>query len=102
LVPGNQSLGLTVKQFVTSHGTLMITKHRLLESGYTTGDGYGGYMLAVDPNKIAYRFMRNRNTKLRMDIQSPDLDGWKDEYLTEVGWQVMNPQCHGVGTGITG
>lgn len=102
LVPSDQTLGLSVKQFVTSHGTLMITKHRLLESGYTTGDGYGGYMLAVDPSRIGYRFLRNRDTKLRVDIQANDLDGWKDEYLTEFGWQVENPQVHGVGTGITG
>jgi len=102
LVTGADTLGLSVKQYVTSHGTLMITKHRLLEAGYTTGDGYGGHMLAVDPNKIAYRFMRNRDTKLRMDIQANDLDGWKDEYLTECGWQVSNPQVHGVGSGITG
>ena len=78
------------------------TKHRLLESGYTTGDGYGAYMLAVDPNKTGYRFMRNRNTKLRMDIQAPDLDGWKDEYLSEIGRCVMNPQVHGIGKNITG
>jgi len=102
LVPGNQTLGLSVKQFVTSHGTLMITKHRLLESGYTTGDGYGGYMLAVDPNKITYVAMRNRDTKLLMDRQANDVDGWVDEYLSEIGWQVENPQTHGVGTGITG
>lgn len=102
LVPANQSLGMRVKQFVSSHGTLFITKHRLLEDGLVSAQGYGGYMLAVDPNKIAYRFLRNRDTKLRMDIQAPDLDGFKDEYLTEVGWQVENPQVHGVGTGITG
>ena len=102
LVPRSETLGLSVKQFVTSHGTLMITKHRLLEDGYTSGQGYGGYMLAVDPNKIAYRFLRGRDTKLRMDIQAPDMDGFKDEYLTEVGWEVDNPQVHGVGKSITG
>jgi hypothetical protein len=104
LVPSNQALGLSIKQFVTSHGNLMITKHRLLEDGYggTAGEGWGGYMLAVDPSKIGYRFMRNRDTKLRVDIQAPDLDGWKDEYLTEFGWVVQNPQVHGVGKNITG
>lgn len=104
LVPRDQTLGMTVKQFVTSHGNLMFTKHRLLEDGYvgTANEGYGGYMLAVDPARIGYRFLRNRDTKLRTDIQAPDLDGWKDEYLTEMGWVVMNPQVHGVGKNITG
>lgn len=94
--------GLSIVQWITAHGTFNIVKHRLLENGPTTGDGYGGYMIAVDPNKITYRFMRNRNTKLRMDIQANDLDGFKDEYLTEMGWQIETPEVHGVATGITG
>ena len=102
LRPSDETLGLSIRQYVTSHGTLNFVKHRLLESGYTTGDGYGGYMIAVDPAKITYRFMRNRDTKLRTDVQANDLDGWQDEYLTEFGWQLENPQTHGYAYNITG
>lgn len=100
LVPSDRTYGLTVKQWVTGHGELMIVKHRLLENG-PGGTGYGNHMLVVDPSKCSYRFMRNRDTKLRVDIQANDLDGWKDEYMTEVGWQVENPAVHGILHNIT-
>lgn len=103
LVPSDRTFGITVKQFVTGHGTLNIVKDLLLEDGPSgTANGYGGYMLLLDPTKVKYRFLRNRNTKLRMDIQANDADSWKDEYLTEVGFQVQNPSLHLVGYGITG
>ena len=101
MVPSDKTYGIAVRQWVTSHGTLNIVKHRLLENG-SAGFGYAGYALAIDPGKLMYRFLRDRNTKLRMDIQDNDLDGYKDEYLTEVGWQVENPAVHGILSGVTG
>jgi len=74
---------------------LNIVKDRLLESGATSSQGYEGEALALDLKKIRFRFMRNRNTKLREDIQAPDLDGVLDEYMTEAGWEVANPLLHG-------
>jgi hypothetical protein len=49
-----------------------------------------------------YRPLRGRNTKLMVDIQAPDLDGSKDEYLTEAGWQVELEKVHGYIYGVTG
>lgn len=101
VAPRESTFGLAVRTWVTAHGTLNIVKHRLLENG-AGGTGYAGYMLAVDPMKMRYRFLRGRNTKLLVDIQSPDLDAWKDEYMTECGWQVENELVHGYAFGITG
>lgn len=101
VAPRESTFGLGVKTWVTGHGTLNIVKHRLLENG-PGGTGYGGYCLAVDPSRMMYRFLRDRDTKLMVDIQDPDLDGFKDEYMTEMGWQVENESVHGVITGITG
>ncbi len=104
LVPKNETLGLAVKQFVTSHGELMIVKHRLLVDGQTSGgttEGYGGYILGVDAQKMAYCYLRGRDTKLRVDVGTPGDDSWTDEYMTEMGWKVINPQVHGTATGIT-
>jgi hypothetical protein len=101
VVQGADVYGLSIKQWVTGHGTLNIVKERLLENG-AGGTGYAGFGLALDLDKIKFRFLRDRNTKLRMDIQAPDLDGIKDEYLTEAGWEIANPLVHGIVKGVTG
>lgn len=105
-VSKEKTFGLSITQWITAHGTLLIAKHRLLENNPSgLGDatqGYGGYMLAVSPDRMAYRFLRDRNTKLRMDIQNNDEDKVKDEYLTECGWQFENPRLHGYAFNITG
>jgi hypothetical protein len=101
LVPSDKVYGMTVKQWVTGHGTLMIVKHRLLEDG-PGGVGYGGYGLALDMDKFMIRPLANSNTKLYADIQENDRDGVKDEYLTEAGWQISSPLVHGILSGVTG
>ncbi len=100
MVPSDKTYGIAVGQFQTSHGTLNIVKHRLLENG-AGGQGYGGYALAVDPKMLALRDMSGRSTKLRADVAVPGVDGWVDEYLTETGFQLMVPQVHGVLKGVT-
>lgn len=98
---GEDTFGLGVSTWQTGHGKLNIVKHRLLENG-ANGTGYAGYALCVDPSRMMYRFLRNRDTKLLVDIQAPDLDGSKDEYLTEMGWQVELEKVHGYMYGVTG
>jgi hypothetical protein len=95
LVPSDKTLGLTVRQFLTSHGTFNIIKHRLLEFGLG-GDGYGDYAFVVDPKMLKMRTLSGGSTKLLIDRQQPGADGWIDEYLTETGLQLTNPEVHGI------
>lgn len=95
-VPTDKTYGIAVKQWLTSHGTLNIVKHRLLENGPGGGQGYGAYALAVDVSKLMYRPYSNGSTKLMVDRQGPGVDGWVDEYLTECGLQVSTPEVHGI------
>lgn len=101
-VPSDKTFGIAVKEWLTSHGRLMIVKHRLLENGPISSQGYGGYALAADVGKLTYTYLRERNTKLMIDIHANDYDGWKDEYKTEMGWQMENPKVHGVLKNVTG
>lgn len=101
MVPGDKTYGITVRQWLTSHGTFNIVKHRLLESGLG-GTGYGGYGLLVEPKQWKYCVLGNRSTKLRTDVHVDGDDAWTDEYLTECGWQVGLPKTQGVLKGVTG
>lgn len=97
----NMTYGVRVKEWVTGHGSLIIAKHRLLTDG-AGGAGYSGYAFAVDPKKIRYVHLQNRDTKLNMNIEDNGDDRVTDEYLTECGLEVHNPEVHGVLTGVTG
>lgn len=101
LVPSDKTYGITVRQWLTSHGTFNIVKHRLLETGLG-GTGYGGYGLLVEPKQWKYCVLGNRSTKLRSDVHVDGDDAWTDEYLTECGWQVGLPKTQGVLKGVTG
>lgn len=101
MVPGDKTYGITVRQWLTSHGTFNIVKHRLLESGLG-GTGYGGYGLLVEPKQWKYCVLGNRSTKLRTDVHVDGDDAWTDEYLTECGWQVGLAKTQGIIKGVTG
>lgn len=97
----NLTYGVRIKEWVTGHGTLLIAKHRLLTDG-AGGTGYSGYAFAIDPKKVAYRYLQNRDTHLNTNIEDNGDDRWTDEYLSEVGLELNNPEVHGVLTGVTG
>jgi len=98
-VPKDDTYGIAVKEWLTSHGRLLIVKHRLLETG-AGASGYGGYGLAADMRQLKYRY--GRNTQLLTDRQAPGDDKWVDEYLTECGLEFRLPAAHGVLSGVTG
>jgi hypothetical protein len=92
----SMTYGISVKQWLTSHGTLNIVKHRLLAKPLTQDmtAGYTSVAYAVDPKMLTNRPMQS--TQLKMDRQVPGVDGWVDEYLTEQGLQITNPEVHGI------
>lgn len=85
--------GIAVRQWLTSHGTLNIMKHRILAD---LGNDLNRGGLIVDAKKLGLRTLAGRATKLKKDRQGPGVDGWVDEYLTEIGFKVANPEVHGL------
>jgi hypothetical protein len=101
IVTGNEtSYGINVQNYTGPFGVLNLVYHPLLE-----GSKYGGYLLILDMDEIWYRYLasdeENRDTKLLPNIQPPDQDGRKDEYLTECGLRFGLQRTHGVITNIT-
>lgn len=98
---GETTYGVGVRTWVTGHGNLLVAKHRLLVDG-AGATGYSGYGFAIDPDKCVYRYLKNSDTMLKKDIAANGDDVWKDEYLSEVGLELHNPEVHGVISGVTG
>lgn len=94
-VPGERTYGVKVKEYVSSHGTLFIVKHKLFE-----GPVYGGMGVILDMNNVAYCPLKGRDTKLLTGRQDPDEDAVKDEYITELGVEVRLPKTHAIIKGV--
>lgn len=88
--------GITMKTYVSGQGTVDIVLHRDWNDSAT----YGGYCFLVDMDAVKYRPLRD--TKLRQNVQAPDYDGRKSEYITEASVQVIHERRHALLTGVTG
>lgn len=92
---GEDTYGIHLKEYVSFHGRVMIA------TSYTFEKDYAGMGLMLDMDNIYYRPLKGRDTKLRTNIQAPDLDGWRDEYLTEAGLMVRLEKTHALLKGVT-
>ena len=93
---GDKTYGLSLANYQSAHGQLLIARHNLLE-----GAIYGGYGVIIDPENVTYRYLDGRDTKLKTDIQATDADSFEDEYITEAGLQVQLPKTHAILTNVT-
>lgn len=105
-VTNASTYGVRVMEYISPHGSMKLVRHDLLE-----GATWGGMAIAVDFKIGDFKYKPlggpgspkgSRDTKLRTNIQAPDYDGQKDEWLTECGWQIAQPRAHGVLSGVTG
>jgi hypothetical protein len=74
------TFGIKIQRLVTPHGVWNITPHKLFE-----GDTYSLQGYSVDLANLKYVYLRGRDTALYTNIQDNDVDGQKNEYLTEFG-----------------
>jgi hypothetical protein len=93
--------GINVTTFVSPFGELGLVTNWELE-----GAKYGGVLVAYDQANLKYRFLQNskanRDSHVNTNIQPPDADTRRDEWLTEMGLQVDLEKTGGIVTGITG
>lgn len=95
-LPTTETYGIAVKQYISSHGTLNIIKHPLLNGNY-----YGSYGLVVDMGSVGYRYLQNLDTKLYIDISNrAATSGQVDQYESECGLYIALEALHGVIKGI--
>lgn len=83
---GAKEYGLNLMEYISPHGTLVIAPSKSLEQYYA----YHSFI--VDMKYIAIRPLRD--TILRRNIHAPDVDGFLDEYLSEIGLEVKVEKAH--------
>ena len=86
--PIEKSYGMQIGKWVTAFGEVNLIHNPLFV------EAYAGVGFLLDMDCFKYRYMNNRDTKLFTNVQSPDVDGQIDQYVTEVGLQRMQaPKC---------
>lgn len=92
----DKTYGIQISEWFTPFGMINIVHNPLFV------DAYAGYAFMLDMECFRYRYLQNRDTTLRMNIQAPDVDGQVDEYLSEVGLERKQAARHALLTGVTG
>lgn len=100
----DKTYGVRVFEYISPHGTLNLVTHYLIEGIDSTGV-FNGDLLVLDFEPIYYRYLANENgsrdTHINTEIQAPDADARKDEYLSECGLQFGEEKKHARLYGIT-
>lgn len=89
-------LGFKAREYISPFVDLMIVRHKMLEGPYA------GYAFIVDPENSYRVDLNKRSLAYQENIQAPDYDGQKDQWLTESGFEFPLEKSHAVLTGITG
>ena len=87
--------GIQMKTYVSGQGEIDLVHKR----DWQDSSVYGGYAFLVDMDAVKKRPLRD--TRLKENVQAPDYDGFKDEYITEVSLQVTHERRHALLTGVT-
>lgn len=87
--------GITMKTYVSGQGEIDL----ILKRDWADSTNYGGYAFLVDMDAVKKRPLRD--TRLKENVQAPDYDGFKDEYITETSLQVSHERRHSLLTGVT-
>lgn len=84
------TLGLIVKDIVTPVGNLTLVHNPRLRGKYED------YAVVVDFAHMELRPLVARNTMLKANVATQEVDGQVDYYLTETGFECRHESCHAV------
>lgn len=92
---GQSSYGVKVSSYMTAFGDITMVHHPLF-----IGE-LAGYGFLLDLNCFKIRPLRNRDTRLELNVQAPDVDGEIDQYITETGLERRQAPRHALLKGVT-
>lgn len=93
--PLETTYGMKISTWVTAFGTVNIVHNPMFVQDYAS------YAFMLDLECFRYRYMNDRDTTLKTNIQAPDADGQVDQYITEAGLERKQAPKHSMLLGVT-
>jgi len=101
MFPKDKTYGISISSYLSIHGQLDFVIEKLFSENAT----WNGMAFGIDMSLVGYRYLggngKNRDTKLLKDRQDRDIDGVKEEYLSEIGFWLALENRHGLLYGVT-
>lgn len=97
--PEETSFGQDLTKYTTSHGEFILIRTPHFGAP-GLGDKYSGTAVCVDPDQIKFAYLKNAENEYRDNIQEPDRDGVKAEWLCEAGVHLANEKAHAILQGV--
>ena len=88
VLPSEETFGLEVTKYKSSHGSIMLVEHPLFEE-------QGDIAFLLDLNHLKYVYHQGRDTKLLENRGGNGVDGTTEEYLSDVAVQMELKEAHG-------
>lgn len=86
------SYGVNMTAYSTFAGDLNVMLHPM----FRQIPGFDSTMLILDLPYVKYRYLKDRDTQLKRDIQANDADATEHYYLTECGLELMQGRPHAI------
>lgn len=86
------SYGVNMTAYSTFAGDLNVMLHPM----FRQIPGFESTMLILDLPYVKYRYLADRDTQLKRDVQANDADATEHYYLTECGLELMQGRPHSV------
>ena len=88
----DNAYGILFTRYVTFAGDLLFYLH----PQFRQINGMANTMVVIDLPYTKYRFLQNRDTRLYRNIQPPDADSVKHQYMTECGLELLQNRPHAI------
>ena len=92
MVPKDKTYGIHIEEYLSPHGTVFLINGRK----FLDEEPWKSMAIGLDMVNLRYVALKNRDTKLKTNIQANDEDSEIDEYLSEISVEVKLEETHSV------
>jgi len=100
--PNDTIGGIAIGRYRNSHGELAFVKHGMLTEVFDDSATWPGVAIALNMDNVKKASWKNRSMMYKPNIQTPDVDGVKDQWIDDFGLYLGNEKSHGILKGVTG